>query len=179
MPIQQRSLLTMIGETIASRDGATGALAPAAFERAVDAWIGGGAATRRPSSTLVLVRVDWTTRGGRSEAPAKRQADKTLRTVAIAAASCLRKTDVLGRVDNATIGILLPSTPAQQATFVAQRVRAAVAERTQLAGFPVTVSLGLATALVPDTWNAALRAIDQAVASGGDRIVTAQVDAAA
>lgn len=179
MAIQQRSLLALLREAIASRDAVTGTLSPAAFERAVEAWIGGGASTRRPSSSLLLVRIDWTTRAGRTGAPGKRQVEQVLKTVAMVTGGCLRTTDVLGRVDDATLGILLPSTPAQQAAFVSRRVRAGVAERTRLTGFPVTVSIGLATALQLDTWGAATEALEEAQLSGGDRTIVAQLDQAA
>lgn len=170
---QSRSLFAVLREAINSRDPITGTLHPSAFERAVQAWLGGGAAARRPSSSLMLVRIDWTTRGGRTARPGRRQADAVLKTVADVTGSCLRATDVLGRVDHDTLGVLLPSTPAQQAEHVCRRIRAAASERTPKTGFPVTVSIGLATGLVTDPWAAAAEALDGAQLEGGNGIIVA------
>lgn len=170
---QPRSLFSVLREAINSRDPITGTLHPSAFERAVHAWLGGGAAARRPSSSLVLIRIDWTTRGGRTARPGRRQAESVLKAVADITGSCLRATDVLGRVDFDTLGVLLPSTPAQQAEHVCRRVRAATSERTPKTGFPVTVSIGLATGLITDPWASAEEALDDAQLDGGNRIVIA------
>lgn len=172
---QPRSLFSVLREAINSRDPVTGTLHPSAFERAVQNWLGGGAAARRPSSSLMLVCVDWTTRAGRSARPGKRQAETVLRAVAEITGSCLRTTDVLGRVDDDTLGVLLPSTPAQQAEHVARRIRAAVSERTPKQGFPVTVSIGLATGLATDPWAGAGGALEDAQLDGGNRIVIASL----
>jgi GGDEF domain-containing protein len=80
---------------------------------------------------------------------------------------------VLGRIDDDTLGVLLPSTPAQQAEHVSRRIRAAASERTPKTGFAVTVSIGLATGLVTDPWVAAAEAVDDAQLEGGNRIVLA------
>lgn len=171
---EPRSLFAVLREAIQSRDPVTGTLHRSAFERAVQNWVGGGAAARRPSSSLLLVQIDWTTRAGRTARPGRRQAETTLRQVAEIAASCLRTTDVIGRTaDPDTMGVLLPSTPAQQAEHVSRRIRAAVGERTQRAGFPVTVSIGLATGLQPDPWASAADALSDAQLDGGNRIVVA------
>lgn len=170
---QPRSLFSVLREAVNSRDPITGTLHPAAFERAVQGWIGGGASARRPSSSLMLVGIDWTTRAGRTIRPGKRQAETVLRCVAEITGTCLRATDVLGRVDDDTLGVLLPSTPAQQAEHVSRRIRAAVSERTPKMGFPVTVSLGLATGLIADPWAGAVEALGDAQLEGGNRIVVA------
>jgi GGDEF domain-containing protein len=170
---QPRSLFSVLREAMNSRDPITGTLHPSAFERAVQGWIGGGASARRPSSSLVLVRVDWTTRAGRTTRPAKRQSETVLRTVAEIIGTCLRTTDVLGRIDDDTLGVLLPSTPAQQAEHVSRRIGAAASERTPKTGFAVTVSIGLATGLVTDPWAAAAEALEDAQLEGGNRIVLA------
>ncbi|MEN0013716.1 MAG: GGDEF domain-containing protein [Solirubrobacteraceae bacterium] len=172
---QPRSLFAVLKEAVNSRDPVTGTLHPTAFERAVQGWIGGGAAARRPSSSLVLVGVDWTTRAGRTNRPGKRTAEAALRSVAEIAGTCLRTTDILGRIDDDTLGVLLPSTPAQQAEHVCRRIRAATSERTPGAGYPVTVSIGLATGLITDPWTAAADALESAQLEGGNRIVIAAV----
>ncbi len=172
---QPRSLFSVLREAINSRDPVTGTLHQSAFARAVENWVGGGAAARRPSSSLILVQIDWTTRAGRTARPSRRQADISIKQVAEIAASCLRTTDVIGRTnDDDTLGVLLPSTPAQQAEHVSRRIRAAVGERTLKHGFPVTVSIGLATGLATDPWAAAADALSDAQLDGGNRIVVAQ-----
>lgn len=168
---QPRSLFSVLREAINARDPITGTLHPVAFEKAVQNWIGGGASARRPSSSLLLIGVDWTTRAGRTNRPGKRQADAVLKTVAEVSATCLRATDVLGRVDDDILGVLLPSTPAQQAEHVCRRIRAAVSERTPKSGFAVTVSIGLATGLLTDPWTSASGALEEAQLAGGHRIV--------
>ena len=171
---QPRSLFSVLREAIISRDPVTGTLHESAFARAVQNWVGGGAAARRPSSSLVLVQIDWTTRAGRTGRPGRRQADASIKQVADITASCLRATDVIGRTgDPDTLGVLLPSTPAQQAEHVSRRIRAAVAERTIKRGYPVTVSIGLATGLATDPWTAAAEALGDAQLDGGNRIVVA------
>ena len=168
---QPRSMFSVLREAINARDPITGTLHPVAFEKAVQGWIGGGAAARRPSSSLLLVGVDWTTRAGRTNRPGKRQADAVLRQVAEISATCLRTTDVIGRVEDDVLGVLLPSTPAQQAEHVCRRIRAAVSERSPKTGFPVTVSIGLATGLLTDPWTGASSALEEAQLAGGHRIV--------
>ncbi|MBJ7471367.1 MAG: diguanylate cyclase [Solirubrobacteraceae bacterium] len=171
---EPRSMFAVLREAINSRDPVTGTLHQSAFARAVQNWIGGGAAARRPSSSLVLVQIDWTTRAGRTGRPGRRQADAALRQVAEITGSCLRTTDVLGRTAHPdTLGVLLPSTPAQQAEHVSRRIRAAVGERTLKHGIPVTVSIGLATGLVTDPWASAAEALADAQLDGGNRIVVA------
>lgn len=164
----------VLREAIRSRDPVTGALCQSAFERAVFAWIGDGAGTRRPSSTLMLVRLDWDERGRTAHRPARRQATTMLRAVADATATCIRATDILGRVDDDTLGLLLPSTPAGEAQLVADRIRAAVAELPTARGEHITLSIGVATGLVPDPWAAAVEALDDASLSGGDAVVVAR-----
>lgn len=168
---QPRSLFSVLREAINARDPITGTLHPVAFEKAVQGWIGGGASARRPSSSLLLIGIDWTTRAGRTARPGKRQGDAVLKTVAEISSTCLRVTDVIGRVDDEILGILLPSTPAQQAEHVCRRVRAAVSERTPATGYPVTVSIGLATGLLTDPWTGAQAALEEAQLAGGHRIV--------
>jgi diguanylate cyclase (GGDEF)-like protein len=170
----QRSLYSVLREALVSRDPVTGTLGRAAFERSVDSWVGRGAASRQPSSSLLLVQIDWGTRAGRTSRPGHRQAENVVRTVAQVASSCLRATDVLGRVDDEQFGVLLPATPSQQAEHVARRIRAAVSERTPKEGYPVTVSIGMATALTDHPWDQAFEALEEAILSGGNRLVIAE-----
>lgn len=169
----QRSMFAVLREAIRSRDPATGTLCASAFERAVFAWIGDGAGARRPSSTLMLVSLDWDERGRTAHRPARRASTTMLRAAAEAVGTCIRTTDILGRVDDDTLGLLLPSTPAQEAQFVADRIRAAIAGLPTARGERVTVSIGIATGLLADPWGAAVDALADARLDGGDAVVVA------
>lgn len=172
----QKSLFATIREVMQSRDSATGTLSRPAFERIVDAWIGGGASARRPASSLLLIQIDWATRGGRSGPPKKTQLETVMKNAGGILANSIRMTDVLGRVDDDMFGVLLPSTPAQQAEFVSRRLRAGIAERSRHSNFPVTISVGLATALTDGTWDRAMAALAEAKAAGGNRTVVSNVE---
>ncbi|MEH3055263.1 MAG: diguanylate cyclase [Patulibacter minatonensis] len=169
----QRSMFDVLREAIRSRDPVTGTLCPSAFERSVFAWIGDGAGARRPSSSLMLVRLDWDERGSTASRPAKRTATTMLRAAADVTAPCIRTTDILGRVDDETLGLLLPSTPAEEAKFVGNRIRRAIGGLQTARGTRVTASIGVATGLLLDPWQAAHDALDDAQLSGGDRVVVA------
>jgi GGDEF domain-containing protein len=174
MVSHQRSMFGVLREAIRSRDPVTGTLCSSAFERAVFAWIGDGAGARRPSSSLMLVSLDWDERGRTAHRPAKRQSTTMLRAAADAASTCIRSTDILGRVDDDTLGLLLPSTPAEEAHQVAERIRAAIAELPTARGDRVTVSIGIATGLLADPWASAIEALDDARLDGGDEVVVAR-----
>lgn len=169
----QRSMFAVLREAIRSRDPATGTLCASAFERAVFAWIGDGAGARRPSSTLMLVSLDWDERGRTAHRPARRASTTMLRAAAEAVGTCIRTTDILGRVDDDTLGLLLPSTPAQEAQFVADRIREAIAALPTARGERVTVSIGIATGLLADPWGSAVDALADARLDGGDAVVVA------
>lgn len=169
----QRSMFAVLREAIRSRDPVTGTLCRSAFERAVFAWIGDGAGARRPSSTLMLISLDWDERGRTAHRPARRASTTMLRAAADAVGTCIRTTDILGRVDDDTLGLLLPSTPAQEAQFVADRIREAIGEIPTARGERVTASIGIATGLLPDPWVAAVDALDDARLDGGDEVIVA------
>lgn len=163
----------VLREAIRSRDPVTGTLHPSAFERAVFAWIGDGAGARRPSSSILLIALDWDERGPTAGRPAKRQAVTMLRAAADAVAPCIRTVDILGRVDDETLGLLLPSTPPEQAKLVAERIRKAIGELHTSRGQRVTASIGVATGLLADPWDAVHEALEDAQLAGGDRTVVA------
>lgn len=164
----------VLREAIRSRDPITGTLCPSAFERAVFAWIGDGAGARRPSSSIALIALDWDERGPTAGRPAKRQATTMLRVASDAMVPCVRAVDILGRVDDETLGLLLPSTPAEQAMLVAERIREAIGELRTARGQRVTASIGVATGVLADPWNAAQDALADAQFDGGDRVVVAR-----
>jgi hypothetical protein len=166
-------MFDVLREAIRSRDPVTGTLCPSACERSVFAWIGDGAGTRRPSSSIMLVRLDWDDRGSTAGRPAKRQSTTLLRAAAEATATCIRTTDILGRVDDETLGLLLPSTPAEEAHAVADRIRGAISKLETSRGHRPTASVGVATGLLNDPWEAVHEALDDAQLAGGDRVVVA------
>lgn len=161
--------LRVHGET---RDLITGTLPPVAFRRAVDAWIGGDRATM-PSASLVLIRVDWAV-GDRPARPARAEASQALRLATELVVGTLRSTDLVGRIDDDTIGVLMPSTPSHLAGPVCRRIRAAVSERSGRAGMALTVSVGVASPRAEQPWALARQALVQAQAQGGDRTMLSE-----
>ncbi|MEH3055262.1 MAG: diguanylate cyclase [Patulibacter minatonensis] len=155
------------------RDVVTDTLTPAVFHRAVDAWIGVDR-THMPSSSLLLARIDWEVGFGLPVRPGRSEVAKALRMVSDLIVSEVRATDLVGRVDDDTVGILMPSTPCHQATQVCRRIRAVVSERTPNLGMPLTVSIGVSSPRVDDPWATARQALSQARQEGGDRTVIAQ-----
>lgn len=161
------SLSVVLGEADGHADLYTGALAPSAFRKVVRAWIDEGTVKQLPSSSLLLLEIDWFTRPKRSEMA------HALRIVADVIRPSLRASDILGRVDDHTLGILLPTTPTLHAQKVGRRMVAAVSTRTPVTGHPLTVSVGLSSALVNRPWENAAQALADARNAGGDRMVVA------
>lgn len=161
------SLSLVLSDAQDHSDLYTGALAPAAFRNVVRTWIDEGRTKQLPSSSLLLLEIDWFTRPKRSEL------GKALRIVSDVVRPSLRQSDVLGRVDDHTLGILLPTTPTLHAQRVGRRIVAAVSTRTPATGVPVTVSVGLSSALVNRPWENAAQALAEARNAGGDRMVVA------
>ncbi|MFT4034218.1 MAG: GGDEF domain-containing protein [Patulibacter sp.] len=174
---EQRSMFAVLREAIRSRDPVTGTLCPSAFERAVYGWIGDGAGARRPSSSIVLVGLDHDARGASAGRPAERAGGTMLRATAEALLPLLRTTDIVGRVDPETLGVLLPATPSEQAAEVAERMRAAVAQLRTKRNAAVTASIGVASGLLADPWAAAHDAIADARLAGGNVVVVASAPA--
>jgi diguanylate cyclase (GGDEF)-like protein len=155
------------------RDLVTDTLTPAVFRRAVNAWIGVDR-THMPSSSLIFAKIDWEVGFGLPVRPGRADIAKALRLVSDLIASNLRANDVVGRIDDDTVGILMPSTPCHQAAPVCRRIRATVSERTPNLGMPMTVSVGVASPRVDDPWSTARQALAQARQEGGDRTVIAE-----
>lgn len=68
--------------------------------------------------------------------------DDVLRAVAAVLRRELRQTDIIGRIGGEEFAIILPDTPEPLGHSIAERLRAAV-EQTEVAGRPVTVSVGV------------------------------------
>ncbi len=161
------SLSIVLDDAASTPDLYTDALTPSAFRKVVKMWVDEGTARQLPSSSLMLVEIDWFTRPKRSEL------GTALRIVSDLIRPRLRASDIIGRVDDHTIGILLPTTPTLHAQRVARRVVAAVSARTPATGHPVTVSVGISSALVARPWENAAQAMAEARNAGGDRAVAA------
>ena len=161
------TFVAAVREVQATRDLSTGLLKRAAFERCVDDWIGGGDA-RRPATTLLMVQV------GVAGAPLEERPDREL-LVALArsAQGLLRATDICGRVDDDTLGILLPSTPVDQGTRAAHRIHDAFNESTRAQKGNLAATIGVSGAGSLEPWLAALQALREARLAGGDRVVVA------
>jgi GGDEF domain-containing protein len=167
MNAYHHALAVVLKEAEGTQDVLTGTLPPSAFRRAVSAWMNVGDTSHMPSSTLLLIRIDRTERVSRSEAA------HDLRVIAQLAHPVVRSTDVVGRVDADTIGILLPSTAPLQAEVTARRLRASIATRSADNGTAFTISVGLCSALATDPWRGASEALTLAQLEGGDVTVVA------
>lgn len=161
------SLSLVLGDVDDHADLYTGALAPSAFRKVVRAWVDEGRVKQLPSSSLLLLEIDWFTRPKRSEMAT------ALRIVTDIVRPSLRQSDIIGRIDDHTIGILLPTTPPLHAQRVGRRIVAAVSTRTPATGHPLTVSVGLSSALVARPWENAAQAMADARNAGGDRMSVA------
>ncbi|MFT4034219.1 MAG: GGDEF domain-containing protein [Patulibacter sp.] len=160
-------LVAATREVLATRDLSTGLLKRGAFDRAVDAWVGGGDA-RRPATTLLMVQV-----GVRGQPLADRPDRQLVTQLASTVTNLLRATDIVGHVDADTLGILLPSTPVAHGVLAAERI----VERFRNTPFAqqrdLTATIGVASANTDEPELAALQALREARLAGGDRIVVA------
>lgn len=104
--------------------------------------------------------------------------DAVLRAFAVAAASGLRRDDVLGRYGGEEFLALLPNADREAALAVGERIRAAVGAMTvDHAGRTITVTVSIGVAEVPPrggVWNDIMRAADAALyeakRGGRDRV---------
>ncbi len=161
-------------EEFSSRDALTGALNRAAFERAFSAWVGNGM-NRRLESSLLLLDVDGFQRLNLQHG--HEAGDAALRHLAQIVYECIRETDAFGRLEGEDFGLLFPATSGPEALVAAERIRAAVAERTHAAGAGFTVSIGVTGGhAFSDPWAAAERALSLAKAAGSNRVVLAETE---
>jgi diguanylate cyclase (GGDEF)-like protein len=97
-----------------------------------------------------------------------RAGDRILCEVSIVIAESVRSSDVLARYGGEEFALVLPETPVESATLIAERVRTAVESaviREQLQRVPVTISIGLAAIPSPeiDTPGRLVEAADRAL----------------
>jgi GGDEF domain-containing protein len=159
--------IAAVREVLDTRDLSTGLLNRPAFERAVDAWVGGGDATR-PATTLLMIQV-----GQRGEPLVDHPEVEHLRGLALLSRDLMRATDIVGHVDEDTLGVLLPSTPVEQGERAAARILTAFRESERATKHDLVATIGIAGAGNLEPWLAALQALRQGRQDGGDTIVAA------
>lgn len=161
------NLIAAVREVLDTRDLATGLLKREAFERKVDDWVGGGDA-RRPATTLLMIQV------GVAGAPLADRPDQALLLeLAKAVQTLLRATDICGRVDDDTLGVLLPSTPVDQGELAANRILQSFRDSSRAQRGNLAATIGVSGAHNLEPWLAALQALREARLAGGDRVVVA------
>lgn len=103
--------------------------------------------------------------------------DQVLALLAQTLRSNLPRDDLLARWGGEEFVIVMPQTPVQEASAVAERLRAVLSGVTWPAGLAVTASWGVAQALAPDELDGALRHADEAMyrakREGRDRVMSA------
>lgn len=107
------------------------------------------------------------------------EGDRVLQAVANVMTSCSRRTDYLGRFGGEEFMLVCPSSDAEEAGILAERIRAAIENRegdSRLHKYNITVSIGVAAmsspeAQVRDMIDAADRAMYRAKKAGRNRVV--------
>lgn len=161
-------------EELSSHDPLTGALTADAFERAFGAWVGNGL-NRRLESSLLLIDVDNFDAVNRAHG--HEAGDAALRHLATIVYDCIRETDAFGRIEGEEFGLLFPATSGPEAVVAAERIRAAVAERSAQCGARFTISIGVTGGhAFSDPWAAAARALQLAKSAGANRVVLAETE---
>jgi diguanylate cyclase (GGDEF)-like protein len=92
--------------------------------------------------------------------------DEVLRQLAKTCDRALRGSDRLGRWGGEEFLVLLPETKPAEAAALAERLRSTVADRTFLCRglvVPVTVSLGVTSMVLGETWDSAYVRLDEAL----------------
>jgi diguanylate cyclase (GGDEF)-like protein len=103
--------------------------------------------------------------------------DRALQAFGAVVRRCIRTEDLAGRYGGEEFCVLLPGAGADQARMVAERIRAALAER-PLAGLPRTITLSIGVTLceahAPSSLDAAITRADEALyrakRAGRDRV---------
>ena len=98
---------------------------------------------------------------------------KLLQHLAKTVTGLLRATDIVGRVDDDTLGVLLPSTPVEHGARAAERIIERFRSTTYAQNHELAATIGVASANTDEPWLAALQALREARLSGGDQIVVA------
>lgn len=114
--------------------------------------------------SLVMIDVDWFKKF--NDTHGHQTGDQVLRTIAAVLRKTLRQMDLAARIGGEEFAILLPGTRLQDATTVAERVRATVAAEPLRCGgaeLHVTVSVGLSSVVELDGAEALIKRADDAL----------------
>ncbi len=167
-------------ERLAMTDALTGI---ASRRRIMDLFRHEWASARRYKHTLSLLLFDVDNFKGVNDAGGHSAGDETLKNVAQIIAGGIREVDFCGRYGGDEFMLLLPHTPAENATVVADRIRAQLARAKASwtgAASAISLSVGIAstadsTLLTPeDLVEAADRALYEAKSGGRDRAAVAR-----
>lgn len=162
---------------LARTDTLTGAVNRLAFGEALALEL---ARARRAGRALTLAYVDLDRFKSVNDTRGHDEGDRLLRAVVETARAAVRETDVVARLGGDEFALLLIDADAARARAAADRVLAAWNQRAAEEGWPVRLSLGLATspagAAGPEALiEAADRSMYAAKRAGGDRIEQASV----
>ncbi len=122
------------------------------------------------TATLMIDVDDFERYGKRGEV----SADQVLERVAWVVMATVRTSDIVYRHRHASFCVLLPATPDEDATTVAERVRSNIESTPLLVGSNVTVSVGVAVGdshAVSETVERADAALESIATSGGNVVV--------
>lgn len=169
--VSDRKALEDALRAMAMKDGLTGLANRRAFDEVLlETW----QQTLRLASQMSLLLVDIDQFKLFNDAYGHQVGDDCLRSVARALeASVHLPGDVVARYGGEELGIILPEADARAAAIVSERVRKAVADLRILHGGdgqPITVSIGMATAMARDGGSATM---PQALLSAADRALYA------
>lgn len=170
--VSDRKALEDALRAMAMKDGLTGLANRRAFDETLQhSW----QATLRTASQMSLLLVDIDQFKLFNDAYGHQVGDDCLRSVAIALQAAVHHPgDVVARYGGEELGIVLPEADAHAAAIVAERVRKAVADLRILHGGcdaqPITVSIGMATAMARDGGSVTM---PQALLSAADRALYA------
>lgn len=162
-------------DSTARIDGLTKVLNRGAFEEEFDRWQ--GQRDRQPSTSGALLLLDIDHFKAVNDTYGHPAGDSALRQLVVALTAAVREHDVIGRVGGEEFAVLLPATGGHDALAVAERIRAAVEQRSGEDAPAFTVSIGLAGGnAAPNPWDAADRALYAAKRGGRNRVVVAERD---
>jgi diguanylate cyclase (GGDEF)-like protein len=161
-------------QTLATRDGLTGALNRVAFEHRLQQELARAARAGAPCS-LVMLDIDHFKAINDEHGHAS--GDEALRWLADEVRTFKRGADAFGRIGGEEFALILPDTDLDGAEAFAERLRARLARRGIRGGGAITVSIGVAGAATRvsagEIFGAADRALYAAKTAGRDRVARA------
>jgi diguanylate cyclase (GGDEF)-like protein len=161
-------------QTLATRDGLTGALNRVAFEHRLEQELARAARAGTPCS-LVMLDIDHFKAINDEHGHAR--GDEALRGLADEVRAFKRSADAFGRIGGEEFALILPDTDVAGAEALAERLRVRLARRRIPGGDSITVSIGVAGAATrasaDEMFGAADRALYAAKTGGRDRVTRA------